>query len=72
MPKSEMIRIVRDPQGEVSLDFTGKKNGRGAYVCKDRACLQKCIKAKIPDRIFSCKIEDDVYQRLLNEYDSAD
>ena len=71
-PKNELIRVVRDPEGNISLDFTGKKNGRGAYICKDRACLAKCAKSKGIDRAFGCKVDEEVYQKLLNEYDEND
>lgn len=68
-PKNELIRVVRDPQGEISLDFTGKKNGRGAYLCKDRKCLEKCVRSKGLDRALNCTVEEEVYQKLLKEYD---
>lgn len=68
-PKNELIRVVRDPEGVISLDFTGKKNGRGAYICKDKACLAKCVKSRGLDRALGCKVDDEVYQRLLKEYD---
>ena len=45
-PKKELIRVVRTPEGEVEIDLTGKKSGRGAYICKNEACLKKAIKAK--------------------------
>ena len=63
-PKKELIRIVKSPEGEISLDITGKKSGRGAYICKDIACLQKARKAKRLERIFCCEIPQEVYQRL--------
>ncbi len=68
-PKNELIRVVRDPEGVISLDLTGKKNGRGAYLCKDKACLAKCVKSKGLDRALGCKVDEEVYQRLLKEYD---
>ena len=49
-PKKELIRVVRSPEGAISLDFRGKANGRGAYVCPDPACLKKAIKAKAMER----------------------
>ena len=74
-PKKELIRIVKAPdtkdengeiiqKGEVSLDFTGKKPGRGAYVCNNIECLQKAQKARRLERAFSCKIPDEVYSQL--------
>ena len=68
-PKNELIRVVRDPEGAISLDFTGKKNGRGAYICKDKACLAKCVKSKALYRALNCKVDSEVYERLLKEYD---
>lgn len=68
-PKNELLRVVRDPEGAISLDFTGKKNGRGAYICKDKACLAKCVKSKALDRALNCKVDSEVYERLLKEYD---
>lgn len=68
-PKNELIRVVRDPEGAISLDFTGKKNGRGAYICKDKACLAKCVKSKALDRALNYKVDSEVYERLLKEYD---
>lgn len=66
-PKQELIRAVRSPEGEISLDLTGKKNGRGAYICKSKNCLAAAIKAKRFERAFGCKIEQPVYDSLLNE-----
>ena len=55
-PKKELIRVVRSPEGEISLDFRGKANGRGAYVCPDPACLKKAIKAKALERALQTAI----------------
>ena len=63
-PKSELIRVVRSPEGEVSLDSTGKKSGRGAYICTDRDCLKKAVKSKRLDRTFGCEISQELYERL--------
>ena len=68
-PKQELIRAVRSPEGEVSLDLTGKKNGRGAYICRDRGCLSKAIKAKRFERAFGCAVEQHVYDNLLAQFD---
>lgn len=65
--KREFIRVVRSPQGEISLDSTGKKAGRGAYLCKDTECLKKARKARRLERSFSCQIPDDVYLKLEEE-----
>ena len=62
--KRELIRVVKSPEGEVSLDLTGKKNGRGAYVCNNPECLKKARKRKAVERAFSMKIEDAVYDKM--------
>lgn len=69
-PKQELIRAVRSPEGEISLDLTGKKNGRGAYICRDSKCLTAAIKAKRFERAFGCKIEQPVYDSMLSELSS--
>ena len=65
--KNELIRIVRSPDGVITLDFTGKKSGRGAYICKNAACLKKAHKAKRPDKSLECTIPDEVYDALETE-----
>jgi predicted RNA-binding protein YlxR (DUF448 family) len=65
--KKELIRVVRSPEGEVSLDSTGRKPGRGAYICPDSACLKKARKAKRISRSLSCEIPDEVYERMEAE-----
>ncbi len=66
-PKKELVRVVKSPEGEISLDLTGKKNGRGAYVCKNAACLKKAQKSKRIDRAFECTIPDGIYDKLSEE-----
>ena len=63
-PKKELVRVVKSPTGEISLDLTGKKSGRGAYVCPRMECLRKARKARRLERAFSCKIDDAVYDAL--------
>ena len=63
-PKRELIRVVKSPEGEVSLDFKGKKPGRGAYVCPDPACLKRARKAKALERAFSAPMPPEVYDAL--------
>ena len=63
-PKKELIRVVRSPEGEISLDFRGKANGRGAYVCPNGDCLKKAVKARALERAFSCRIPQEVYDAL--------
>lgn len=63
-PKTELIRVVRSPEGGVSIDSTGKKSGRGAYICSDRDCLKKAVRSKRLDRTFGCEISEELYERL--------
>lgn len=63
-PKKELIRVVRSPEGQVSLDFRGKLPGRGAYVCPNPACLAKAKKSKALGRAFSAPLPEEVYQAL--------
>ena len=62
--KKALLRIVRTPEGEVLLDATGKKSGRGAYVCPDPACLKKARKSKALERAFETSIPPEVYDAL--------
>ena len=71
-PKAELLRVVRSPEGEISLDFTGKKSGRGAHLCRSAACLKKARRAKRLERNLDCVIPDEVYNALEQELDSAD
>ena len=66
-PKKELVRIVKSPEGEISVDLTGRKNGRGAYICHDIQCLKKARKSKKIEKAFSCQIPDEVYDRLEAE-----
>ena len=65
--KKELIRVVRTPDGTVSLDFGGKMNGRGAYICPSPECLRKVQKSKALDRSLEVAIPDEVYERLARE-----
>ena len=65
--KKELIRVVRQTDGVVSLDFSGKLNGRGAYLCPDPACLAKARKAKSLERSLETEIPEEVYDRLAKE-----
>ena len=71
-PKRELIRVVRSPEGEISLDFRGKANGRGAYVCPDPACLKKAIKARALERAFETKIPEEIYALLTAQMEAGD
>ena len=66
-PKKELVRVVKSPQGEISLDLTGKKPGRGAYVCKNGTCLRAARKARRLERAFSCAISPQVYDQMEEE-----
>ncbi|MBR2010463.1 MAG: YlxR family protein [Clostridia bacterium] len=66
-PKKELLRVVRDPAGAVSLDFTGKKSGRGAYICKSSACLVKAEKTGRLARNLECEIPAEVYTAMREE-----
>lgn len=66
-PKKELVRIVRDTDGSFCVDLTGKKNGRGAYICKNIACLQVAQKKHLLERSFSCQIPVAVYAQLEEE-----
>ena len=68
--KKEMIRVVRTTEGNVTLDFSGKLNGRGAYVCPDMECLKKAMKSKALDRCLEVTIPEDVYARLEREMEA--
>ena len=65
--KKELIRVVRSPEGEISIDFRGKKSGRGAYICPDMECLRKARKARRLEKALDCQIPDEVYERLEEE-----
>ena len=66
-PKRELMRVVRTPEGRVTLDFTGKKSGRGAYVCRSVQCFKKARKAKRIERSLDCEIPEEVYDALERE-----
>lgn len=63
-PKRELLRVVRSPEGDVSLDATGRKPGRGAYVCKSTDCLQRAIKQRQIERAFACTLSDETKEAL--------
>ena len=69
--KSDMIRVVRKTDGTVGLDFGGKVNGRGAYICPDSQCLKKAQKARSLERSLEVPIPDEVYDRLAKEMEDA-
>ena len=70
--KKSLIRVVRSPEGEISLDFVGKKPGRGAYVCRDVECLKRARKSRALERAFDTAIPAEVYDAMEREMGGAD
>ena len=70
-PKREMIRVVRTPEGTVNLDFGGKMNGRGAYLCPNTECLKKAIRSKALERSLEVPIPEEIYARLEQEMEEG-
>lgn len=66
-PKKELIRIVKSPEGDISVDVTGKKPGRGAYICRNENCLRKAQKTKQLERALECSMDQEVFDILANE-----
>ena len=71
-PKRELLRVVRSPEGEVSIDFKGKKPGRGAYVCCSQECLKRSISSKSLERAFGAPIPDEVFELLREQMEVGD
>lgn len=69
-PKRSMLRVVITPQGEIMLDLTGKKAGRGSYICNDRACFELARKRKALDRGLKTQISEQVYDQLLQQIEA--
>lgn len=65
LPKKDLLRFVRTPEGEVEIDLTGKANGRGAYVKKDKAVIEKAKANKVLERILETAIADEVYAKAI-------
>ena len=68
--KKSLLRVVKSPEGDVSLDFVGKKPGRGAYVCRDPQCLKKARKSRALDRMLEVSIPDEVYEALERQMET--
>ncbi|MGN1114025.1 MAG: RNase P modulator RnpM [Oscillospiraceae bacterium] len=66
-PKRELVRVVKSKDGEISLDLTGRKSGRGAYICRDVQCLRAARKARKFEKSFSCKIDNEIYDSMEAE-----
>ena len=71
-PKKELVRVGKSPEGEVSLDLTGRKPGRGAYVCPRVDCLRLARKARRLEKAFSCPIPAEVYDRMEEEFEASE
>ena len=71
-PKRELVRIVRSPEWQVSLDCSGKANGRGAYLCRSAKCLRAAVKSNALSRAFGTPVPEDVLSRLEKEMESTD
>ena len=71
-PKRDLVRVVRSPEGEVSIDFKGKKSGRGAYVCRSEDCLKKAVRARALDRALSQPIPEEILERLREEMEAGE
>jgi predicted RNA-binding protein YlxR (DUF448 family) len=63
-PKAELIRVVRSPEGDISLDSRGRKSGRGAYICHNVKCLNKARKSKRIERALECEIPEEIYDAM--------
>ncbi len=70
-PKRELVRVVKSPEGVVSLDRSGKANGRGAYICHNAECYKKAVKARRLEKAFSMQIPDSVSEAILKELNEA-
>ena len=71
-PKKELIRVVRSPEGVISLDFKGKASGRGAYICPDPNCLKKAIKSKAIERAFETSVPEEIYTQLAEQMEAGE
>lgn len=69
-PKKELVRVVRSPEGVISIDTKGKAPGRGAYVCPSQQCLKKAVKSKALERAFDCSISEEIYQALADRMEA--
>ena len=71
-PKRELIRVVRSPENEIALDFKGKAQGRGAYVCRSQECLKKAIKSKALEKSLEVAIPEEIYSQLKAQMEAGD
>lgn len=66
--KKSMLRIVKDAEGKVFLDFSGKASGRGAYICDNAECIKQLRKKRLINKVFSCAVDDGIYEAIEEEY----
>ena len=71
-PKKELLRVVRSPEGQVSIDVTGRKPGRGAYVCRSAECMKRALKQKQLERAFECPLGEETHELLMKELQSLE
>lgn len=71
-PKKELLRVVRSPEGAVSIDVTGRKPGRGAYVCRNAECMKRALKQKQLERAFECPLGEETHASLLKELEALE
>lgn len=69
-PKKELVRIIKTPEGEIIADMTGKQNGRGAYICNDRECLEKAQKSRAIERALKMPVPKEIYESLMKGVDA--
>ena len=70
--KTELLRVVRSPEGSVSLDFRGKAPGRGAYICRSGECLKRAVRSRALERSLGAPVPEEVYERLREELEAGD
>lgn len=70
-PKKELIRIVKNKEDEISLDTTGKRPGRGAYICRSTSCLESAFKTKRLEKNLSHKLDEEIYRKLKEEIENG-
>ena len=70
-PKKELVRIVKSPEGEISVDKTGKKSGRGVYVCNNQECFLKAKKSRRFEKDFQCSVSEEIYAELEKQFDES-
>lgn len=67
-PKKDMLRIVKNAEGGIFLDFKGKSPGRGAYICGNEECIKKCARHKLFNKIFECDVPQEIYGKVMEDF----